>query len=127
MAMRVLPLTAILFVGACAAPQPTQAPGPPRELAGRIAGPAQRCVLIQANEALRVSDTNRHVLLYGSGKTIWANQLAPGCGFGRDHVLITEPTGSYHCGGDLVRSMDRLSHIPGPACVIGEFVPYARG
>ena len=85
------------------------------------------CVLIQASEALRVSDTNRHVLLYGSGKTIWANQLAPACGFGRDDVLITEPTGSYHCRGDLVRSMDRLSHIPGPSCVIGEFVPYTRG
>jgi hypothetical protein len=122
-----LPLTAILFVSGCAAPQPTQVPGPPRELAGRIAGSAQRCVLIQANEALRVSDTNRHVLLYGSGKTIWANQLAPGCGFGRDDVLITEPVGSYYCRGDLVRSMDRLSHIPGPACVMGEFVPYTRG
>jgi hypothetical protein len=125
--MRLLPLTAILFVSGCAAPQPTQAPGPPRELAGRVAGSAQRCVLIQANEALRVSDTNRHVLLYGSGKTIWANQLAPGCGFGRDDVLITEPVGSYYCRGDLVRSMDRLSHIPGPACVMGEFVPYTRG
>ena len=120
-------LAAVLLLGACAAPQPTEAPGPPRELAGRAAGPAQKCVLIQASESLRVSDTNRHVLLYGSGKTIFANQLAPGCGFGRDDVLITEPSGSYYCRGDLVRSMDRLSHIPGPSCVIGEFVPYTRG
>jgi hypothetical protein len=119
-------LAAVLLLGACAAPQPTEAPGPPRELAGRVAGPAQKCVLIQANESLRVSDT-RHVLLYGSGKTIFANQLAPACGFGRDDVLITEPSGSYYCRGDLVRSMDRLSHIPGPSCAIGEFVPYTRG
>jgi hypothetical protein len=120
-------LAAVLLLGACAAPQPTEAPGPPRELAGRVAGPAQKCVLIQANESLRVSDTNRHLLLYGSGKTIFANQLAPACGYGRDDVLITEPSGSYYCRGDLVRSMDRLSHIPGPSCAIGEFVPYTRG
>ena len=125
--MRFMRLAAVLLLGACAAPQPTEAPGPPRELAGRVAGPAQKCVLIQANESLRVSDTNRHVLLYGSGKTIFANQLAPACGYGRDDVLITEPSGSYYCRGDLVRSMDRLSHIPGPSCAIGEFVPYTRG
>jgi hypothetical protein len=125
--MRFMRLAAVLLLGACAAPQPTEAPVPPRELAGRVAGPAQKCVLIQANESLRVSDTNRHVLLYGSGKTIFANQLAPACGYGRDDVLITEPSGSYYCRGDLVRSMDRLSHIPGPSCAIGEFVPYTRG
>jgi hypothetical protein len=125
--MRFMRLAAVLLLGACAAPQPTEAPGPPRELAGRVAGPAQKCVLIQANESLRVSDTNRHLLLYGSGKTIFANQLAPACGYGRDDVLITEPSGSYYCRGDLVRSMDRLSHIPGPSCAIGEFVPYTRG
>jgi hypothetical protein len=27
---------------------------------------------------------------------------------------------------DLVRSFDRLSRIPGSACVLGDFVPYTR-
>lgn len=114
-----------LIAGSCAAPQP-EPQLPPRELVGRTPGPAQKCVLIQQSESLRVSDTNRHVLIYGSGRTLWANHLAPQCGFGRDDVLVTEPIGSYHCRGDIIRSFDRFSRIPGPACILGEFVPYRR-
>jgi hypothetical protein len=113
-----------LLVGSCAAPQPEQAQRPPVELAGRVAGTPQRCVSIQQSEALRTSDTNRHVLVYGSGRTLWANQLGPSCGFGRDDVLVTEPIGSYHCRGDIVRSIDRYSRIPGPSCILGDWVPY---
>lgn len=116
-----------LFLGSCAAPQPVaERQGPVRELAGRTAGVPKRCVLIEQSEALRTSDDDRHMLLYGSGKTIWANYLDRQCGFGSDDILITEPFGSYYCRGDLVRSIDRLSRIPGPACVLGDFVPYVR-
>ena len=115
-----------LIAGSCAAPQPEEPQRAPLELAGRAAGTAQRCVTIQQTESMRVSDTNRHVLVYGSGRTIWANQLGPSCGFGRDDVLVTEPIGSYHCRGDIVRSFDRYSHIPGPGCILGEWVPYRR-
>jgi hypothetical protein len=75
--------------------------------------------------SLRISDNDRHTLLYGAGKTIWANHLGQ-CGFGDNDLLVTEPLGSYNCRGDLVRSFDRSSHIPGPACVLGDFVPYSR-
>jgi hypothetical protein len=115
-----------LLAGSCVAPQPAAPSHPPAELAGRSAGTPQRCVLIQQSEALRTSDTNRHVLVYGSGRTLWANQLGPSCGFGRDDVLVTEPIGSYHCRGDIVRSIDRYSRIPGPSCVLGDWVPYRR-
>lgn len=114
-----------LVVGSCAAPQPEPSRAPV-ELAGRSAGPPERCVLIQQSESLRVSDTDRHTLIYGSGRRLWANRLGPQCGFGLDDVLVTEPLGSYYCRGDLVRSFDRLSRIPGPACVLGDFVPYPR-
>ena len=77
-------------------------------------------------QSLRVSDSNRHTLLYGSGRTIWANLLAPHCSFRFDDLLVTEPTGSYYCRGDIVRSLDRISGIPGPACVLGDFIPYSR-
>ena len=74
---------------------------------------------------MRVADGDRHMLLYGSGKTIWANPLGS-CRFGYDDVLIVEPVGSYFCRGDLVRSVDRFSRIPGPTCVLGDFIPYKR-
>jgi hypothetical protein len=123
--MRSAPLFLAATLAGCAAPQPTDTPREPIELAGRTAGAAQRCVLIQQSESLRVSDTDRHTLLYGSGKTIWANRV--GCGFGSNDILVTEPVGSYNCRGDLVRSIDRYSRIPGPACPLGDFVPYVRG
>jgi len=115
------------LAGSCAAPQP-EAPARKEsvELAGRTAGAPQRCVLIEQNQALRVSDGDRHKLLYGSGETIWANSLPPGCGFSRTDTLISEPVGAYHCRGDLVRSIDQFSGIPGPSCILGDFVPYTR-
>jgi hypothetical protein len=116
-----------LVLGSCAPPQPVaEQQRPARELAGRTSGAPQRCVLISQSDALRISDDDRHVLIYGSGKTVWANYLYRQCGFGSEDILITEPVGSYYCRGDLVRSIDRLSHIPGPTCVLGDFVPYAR-
>ena len=114
-----------LLAGSCAAPEP-EASQAPRELAGRSAGPQQNCVSIQQSEALRASDTNRHMLIYGSGKTLYANDLGPQCGFRSDDVLITEPIGDSHCRGDIVRSFDRFSRIPGPSCVLGVWVPYRR-
>jgi hypothetical protein len=124
--MRTVIILMSTALAACAAPEPSGPSGPPRELQGRVAGPAQRCVLIQASESLRVSDNDRHTLLYGSGRTVWANSLGPNCGFNRDDVLVSEPIGSYYCRGDLIRSFDRLSRIPGPSCILGEFVPFTR-
>ncbi|MEA3079082.1 MAG: hypothetical protein QOF05_490 [Sphingomonadales bacterium] len=115
-----------LLLGSCAPPPPAaQQRGPDAELAGRVAGAPERCVSISSQQSLRVSDSDRHMLLYGNGRTIWANRLGQ-CTFGSNDVLVTEPMGSYYCRGDLVRSFDRQSRIPGPACVLGEFVPYNR-
>jgi hypothetical protein len=124
--MRFPALVIVATLTACAAPEPAGAPPrQPVELAGRTAGPVVRCVPIEQNEALRVSDNDSHTILYGSGRRIWANRV--GCGFARDDVLISEPIGSNYCRGDIIRSMDRFTRIPGPACVLGDFVPYNRG
>jgi hypothetical protein len=111
----------------CAAPPPDTSPRrPAAELVGRTAGAPQRCVPIQQNEALRISSTDRHMVVYGSGRTVFANDLTRACGFGSEDILISEPLGSYYCRGDILRSVDRYSRIPGPTCVLGEFVPYRR-
>ena len=72
-----------------------------------------------------MSDTDSHMLLYSRGATIWANNLGPECGFSVNDTLISEPL-SHYCRGDLVRSFDHMSNIPGPTCVLGDFVPYTR-
>lgn len=100
--------------------------GPLPELAGRVAGPPERCVTAYSNDALRPADNSGgYVLLYGSGRTIYRNDLG-GCRFGSNDVLVVERFGSNLCRGDIIRSVDRVSHIPGPTCVLGAFTPYSR-
>lgn len=68
-----------------------------------------------------------NALLYGHGRTIWVNSFAERCaGLRAGDVLIVETTGSGYCRGDLVRTLDRVSRVPGPACILGDFVPYTR-
>ena len=114
-----------LLVGSCTAPQPNAPPGR-SDLAGRVAGAPQRCMPIERDQALRVDEGNRHTLLYGYGQRIWANHLAPNCGFNRGDVLVVKPIGSNYCKGDLVRSFDPVSRFPGSSCILGDFVPYTR-
>ena len=115
-----------LALGSCAMPpQAPQPQGPPLELAGRIGGRPQTCVTTTQMDVLRPSENAPHVLLYGTGRTVWANNLGS-CRFGRDDILVMQLYGSQLCRGDIVRSIDRSSRIPGPACVLNEFVPYRR-
>ena|SRR5215212_890702 len=124
-AMRLHILLLAAMLGSCAVPPP---PGPPRpltELTGRIAGTPKDCVPIRSSVTLRVAD-DRTTLIYGSGKTIWVNALGPSCRFGFNDIPIFEPSASSYCRGDIVRTVDRDSHIPGPSCVLGEFVPFTQ-
>ena len=117
-----------LLLGSCTQvpPAPPVPQGPIRELAGRSSGKPQGCVPTEQIESMRVADNDRHLLLYGSGRTIFVNQLGPSCGFNRDDVLVTHPFGSSYCRGDIVHSFDRYSRIPGPSCVLSDWVPYTR-
>jgi hypothetical protein len=124
---RSIAFPAALLAISCAASPPSPAPRQlPNELAGRIAGKPERCVLIQAGEGLRFSEGDSQTLLYGNGRTVWANDLGPHCTISPNDILINEPLAPYYCRGDLVRSLDHISKIPGPACVLGDFVPYRR-
>ena len=123
MRFRIVLLAALL--GSCAAPPP---PGPLRpltELSGRTAGAPKDCLPLRPTESMHVAD-DRTTLVYGSGKTIWVNALGPSCSFGQNDILIFQPSASSYCREDIVRSVDRDSHIPGPSCVLGDFVPFTR-
>lgn len=94
-------------------------------LAGRTPGEARHCVPILSARALRVIDAQ--TLLYDAGDTIWVNRLEGRCpGLRASDPLIVEPTGSQYCRGDRIRSLDPVSRIPGPICILSDFVPYRR-
>lgn len=123
---RTVAVTLVLALVSCAPPPPAGQHGAESELAGRVAGAPEHCVSISSSQNLRVSDSDPHLMLYGNGRIIWANSLGPGCTFSRDDIPVTEPTGSSYCRGDIVRSIDRISHLPGRTCVFGDFIPYRR-
>jgi len=113
-----------LIIAACvAAPAPVELRRA-SELVGRMAGPPRRCVPIEQNVALTIANGDTHTLLYGRGRTVWANDLGPSCGFAANDTLIVQPIGASYCRGDLVRSVDPASGIRGPACFLNDFVPY---
>jgi hypothetical protein len=119
-------LLASLSLCACAAPQPTEPRRQTIELAGRTAGAAQHCINIVRTQSLRVSGDDQHMLLYGTGRTIWANDLGPGCGFSVNDLLVTQSVEARYCRGDVVRSFDSASKMPDPSCLLGDFVPFTR-
>jgi hypothetical protein len=122
-----LALLAAVLVVSCSAPQPVPvAPKQAAELAGRAPGKTQRCVGAISDAPFRVSEADPHLLLYGEGKTIWANDLGPSCGFAESGVAQPEVTASYYCHGDFVRAPGPLNLLPGPHCVLGDFVPYTK-
>ena len=122
---RLLAIGLSATLAGCNAPPPAGPVNAPiAELAGRTAGPPQRCVSLEPNESLRIAGPN--AFLYGAGRTIWLNVPPGDCrGLRESDVLVTEPLGQ-HCRGDLVRSIDRYSKIPGPSCRLGDFIPYTR-
>lgn len=125
--MKPYPVTLAILLLSCAVPPPgPESMGPSSELAGRLAGTPKRCVSIEPSGSLRIAEHDDHMLLYGSGRTIWVNDLGRECGFNSNDVLVTHPFGSSYCEGDIVHSIDRSSHIPGPTCVLSNFVPYSR-
>jgi hypothetical protein len=105
---------------------PAGPPGPIAELQGRTPGPARNCVSLSSNEALRSVGSGEHVLLYGSGGTIWLNRPEQSCAIDPDDIIVTQQATSSLCRGDLIRSVHRTSGIPGPTCFLGVFVPYSR-
>ena len=118
---------AAIALASCAAPPPTDAPDPAfqAELAGRAAGPPQSCVAAQTGDAPRVIDG--HTLAYGSGRTIYVNRLPAECpGLRPLETLVIEVNGGNFCRGDRFRTVEPGSIIPGPTCLLSDWVPYRR-
>ena len=123
--MRRLALFSVLAAAGCTQATFPSGRAPADALAGRIAGPPQSCVSALPTTSLRAIDPA--TLVYGFGATIYVNRLAYRCpGLTRTSTMIFELHGSQYCSGDHFRTVETGSTIPGPACFLGEWVPYRR-
>lgn len=117
----ILNLGLLAMTFGCAPTAPEGAPGPAPELVGRIPGPPQSCVPIQSTASLHI-DGGR--IIYGVNGTMYLNRSE--CRAGSDDIPVMHPLTSQYCQGDIVQMVDRLNQIPGPSCVLGDWVPYRR-
>ena len=97
-------------------------------LAGRVAGPAQRC--IDTLRLTRVHPIDDWTILFEDGRTIYVQNPRGGCPGIANHrnVLVSRPMPSNQlCSGDIQNLFDPVSKIGGGACVFSDFVPYTKG
>jgi hypothetical protein len=122
-ANRIFCLATVAAIVASCAPAP-QSSGPVviPQIAGRVAGPPQSCVPIQPSTSMHLE--NRNAFVYNLGSVVWVSST--NCPASFDDLPVFHPTGSSHCRGDIVQMVDRSTHMPGPSCILGDFVPYRR-
>jgi len=95
------------------------------ELAGYTAGAPQSCVLTFSSHSLRAIDSS--TLAYGSRDTIYVNYLGGHCpALSPFNTLIVDAQPGRYCRGDRVRGLEPGALIPGPVCILGDWVPYRR-
>ena len=123
---------AALVLGSCAtAPaEQTRSPRAAQELAdalaGRVAGPPQRC--ITTYRTTKVNPIDDFTILYDQGSTIYVQNPRGGCpgiGSGSD-ILVTRQVGNQICDGEIAQTVDLTSRVARGGCVFGPFVPYTR-
>jgi hypothetical protein len=96
-------------------------------LAGRTAGPAQRCIRNYQTTQMQVVDD--WTILFRDGRTIYVQNPRGGCpGLGNGgRTLVTRQFGTSDlCDGDFNQMVDLVSKSPGGACIFGPFTPYTK-
>jgi hypothetical protein len=121
--MRAPLLLILIGLSACTRPATVSGDDFARLTAGRIAGPAQTCVSSISSEGLHVVDSA--TLAYGSGRTVYVNRLGASCPGLRDFsTIIVENASGQYCRNDRIRALEVGAIIPGPSCLLGDWVPY---
>jgi hypothetical protein len=128
MRVKLVAVAAMMAIGAAACGTLAASHDDPlaKALAGRIAGAPQNCVENSLVGGPQIID-NRTLLYNETGRRVWRNDLPEACpGLRDDSHLIVEVYGSQLCQNDRFRAVDFGSHIPGPYCRFGKFVPYDK-
>ena len=129
----ILAVGASSLVAACstAPAEQSRSPQAARELAdalaGRVAGPPQRCISNFPQIEVQVIDD--WTILYREGNTVFVQNPQGGCrGIGvGSRTLVTRQVGtSQMCQGDINEAVDLHTGVGAAPCVFGSFVPYTK-
>jgi hypothetical protein len=126
----------LLLVGATLVGCSTYAPAPRAPdaeaqlqtmLAGKVAGPAVRCIPSHAADNMLVVD-DRTILFRDGARRVWRNDLnggaCHGLSFGGTLVTKREVGTSSLCRGDISHVVTSSGSTTS-TCVFGDFVPYS--
>src|SRR3954451_20817257 len=120
---RLMSFAALAMLASCSRPVVPPASDFAATIEGRTVGPAESCVSPNSASGLRALDPQ--TLAYGSGRTVYINRLTAPCpGLTPTSTLFVEVRTSEYCHGDRVRGREMGGIIAGPACVLGDWLPY---
>ena len=126
-------VAALLFLWASAADEPAAAAAPvseerqrilDRELTGKTAQPAERCISTRTVHRMHVISDDT-LLFRVSGSLSYVNRLRQPCpGLARTpYAPRIAASGSRYCSGDIAET----EADGGSSCQLGEFIPYRTG
>ena len=125
--MRALPILLLALAGCAAAGsfEDRERNALERNLAGRSAGEPRRCV--PAVQGVSLNAVDRRTIVYDTPGTLYVSRLRADCpGLRPDSAIVVEAYGDQYCANDRIRALEPGTTIPGPICLLGEFVPYRR-
>lgn len=116
---------ALLLTASCATVPQEEGPDPElaAALKGKVAEKPRSCIQLDEANSAKVY---RGAITYTPARNLMYVNTSPGCQTSiPDPLYVVEPfTGRQLCKGDTVKFVDRMSHMPGGFCVLGEFTPY---
>lgn len=122
---------AVLAVPAATLAKPEQglkvSPALAKELAGRTAGPATRCVPYFRVNDMKIIDDG--TIIFGKGKTVYLQQPVGGCPglrIGGNSLVSRQFATNRMCQGDINEVVDVRNGITVGSCVFVDFVPYTK-
>ena len=130
----ILSLAAIGLIGtAVVAASPAQEERAAKEaaalekaIAGKVAGKPVSCISLRDID--RSQNIGENAIIYRiSTNRFYVNKPRGGCSGLRDgRALITRIPTDRLCSGDVAQVVDLTLGFEGPACILGEFIPYTK-
>jgi hypothetical protein len=94
-------------------------------LAGRVAGPPQRCINLSTTSGPAIEEDGRIIYRDRAGKRLWVTRSIGTCPSLRPfNTLVVDLWGSQQCRNDRFRVVTPNISIPSAYCRFDNFVPY---